>query len=534
MATLEQIGAALKKAAAAGDTAAATKLASAYKAMQGQGSQAPSVNMSVTDAFARKVKTPPPVPSVTDFASQGLSGLNEGIAMGLGAPVDIATLVLNAGSAGINKLTGTDIPQIRSPVGGSDTFRTMLAPTIKEESDDPALRGTRRVMQEVGAWAVPAGGVASKVAKPAKTLLKEAPAVLASGGGAAVAEQLAPDNPLAEFAGQALGSMTPSAAGRLAKRGPKLGSGNVDELRDAKTAAYKEVDNLGVSYTPQAYDNALIKMATELKDAKINPNRHEAAYSVMQDLVAQRGRPMTLTELDQWRQIIRRDLITPSYTNDKLKADAEFGQMMLDQIDDFIGSAAAKDMASGDPLKAAGAITKARELNTRYRKAETLADALYKAKLQTDATGSGGNINNAIRQQIKAILTNPKRSKAFTKGEIMAMESLVKGGKIENLLRLVGKLSPSGNGLMAALGIGGTALNPALAAAPLAGMAAKSVADKATIGKAATLQQMVANGAPPPRMPMPLPSPSLVYAQGANQLERKPIEITIGGLGGAR
>lgn len=40
MATLEQIGAALKRAAAAGDTAAATKLAQAYKAMQAQGPQA--------------------------------------------------------------------------------------------------------------------------------------------------------------------------------------------------------------------------------------------------------------------------------------------------------------------------------------------------------------------------------------------------------------------------------------------------------------------------------------------------------------
>ena len=74
------------------------------------------------------------------------------------------------------------------------------------------------------------------------------------------------------------------------------------------------------------------------------------------------------------------------------------------------------------------------------------------------------------------------------------MEKVVKQGKGEEMLRLIGKLSPSGNGLMAALGIGGTAANPILGAIPLTGMAAKAIADGRTLKKAATLRANIASG----------------------------------------
>lgn len=518
MATLAQLEEGIRRAHAAGNAEHVKALGAEYRRLQSE-SAAPAAPEPPSAA----------APGAMDFASQAMSGVNEGIANTLGFPVEAATLLMNLGSTGINKLTGAQLPMIENPVGGVGTFRQMLSPTIKAESDNPALQMTRRVGQEVGAWTVPGLGVAAKTGAPAAAIARDALSAVSSGAGAAIAQQLAPDNPLAEFAGQMIGGLAPGGVAQLVRGKPKVGKGSVDQLRAAKAAAYKATDDLGVAYTPQAYDKMLVGIAQDIKDAKINPNRHKAAYSVMEDLVGQRGKPMTLTELDQWRQIIRRDLITPSYTNKEMAADAEFGQMMLDKIDEFIASAAGRDVVSGDAAKAADAILVARELNTRYRKAELVADAIYKAQMQTAATGSGGNINNAIRQQIKSILTSPSRSKAFSQAERQLMESIVRGGKIENLMRLVGKLSPSGNGLMAALGIGGTAMNPTLAAAPLAGMAAKSVADKATMTKAAQLQELIASGKvrPLPR-PMSL-SPSVLAAQGANQIANQPIEITVRG-----
>lgn len=529
MATLEQIAEALKRADAAGNVEDARSLAKAYRAMQQSGAQpqpAPAPAMDAT-GFADHLATGEQSsnveragPQPMDFFTQGMSGLNEGIAMGLGAPVDLATMAINAGTTGINKLAGTSIPQIENPVGGSQAIRKgLLAPTIREESNDPALKGVRRVTQEVGAWAVPGGGFAAKAARPIKTLMKELPSAVGSGIGAATAQAIAPGNPLAEFAGQMVGGMTPAGISRVASRGPKAPS--IDDLRIERDKAYEGVKKLGASYTPKAYDDMLLGLAKDVKADNISPTRHERAYSFITDMISRRGKPMTLTELDQLRQEVRRDLITPAYSNPNAAADAHFGDKILDAIDDMIAS----DTTASRTMQVA------REAHSRLRKSELIADAILKATRRAESTGSGGNVNNAIRQNIRAILDNKKKSKAFSKPELQAMETLVKQGKIENLLRLLGKLSPSGNGLMAALGIGGSLINPAIGAASLVGLGAKSLADSGTIRKAEALQRQVAKRPPIPRPPL-LPSPALVYGQASTQMQNRPLDITI--RGGAR
>lgn len=457
-------------------------------------------------------------PNAMDFASQGMSGLNEGIAAGLGAPVDLATMAINAGTTGINALTGSHIPQIENPIGGSQRIREgILAPTIKPESDDPLLKGVRRVTQEVGAWSVPGLGWAGKTGKTLKEAAKELPAVFGSGTGAAIAQTVAPGNPLAEFAGQAIGSLTPGGVSRVTSRGPKPPS--IDELRVTRDKAYEGVKKLGASFAPKAYDDMLVDLVKDAKSDNISPTRHERAYSFIADMINRRGKPMTLTELDQLRQEVRRDLITPSWSNPNAAADAHFGDKIIDAIDEMI----AKDATASQTMQTA------RMAHSRLRKAELIQEAILKATRRAESTGSGGNVNNAIRQNIRAIIDNPKRSKAFTKAELAAMENLVKQGKVEDILRWVGKFSPAGNGLSAWFGLG--AASQGLGVIPAVGILAKAAADTGTIRKANALQRQV-SGAPQVPRPFPMPSPALVYAQGANQLQRKPLEITING--GAR
>ena len=85
MATLEQIGIALKRAAAAGDTAAAAKLAAAYKAAQaqqaGQSAQMPQQTYQIDTGNPMQQGTPAapsgPPQSIGDQLSAGFtSGVN--------------------------------------------------------------------------------------------------------------------------------------------------------------------------------------------------------------------------------------------------------------------------------------------------------------------------------------------------------------------------------------------------------------------------------------------------------------------------
>lgn len=447
--------------------------ASAPKKLKGKVSELPSRQKTLAS-------------EAIDYTSQALSGVNEGIAMLAGAPVDLMSMGMNAGIDMANANLGTEIPNITTPVGGSKMFADFMGPAISPESEEAPKKFVRRIGQEVGSALIPGLGLASRAAKPLEVVGNTLKAAVGSGTGAATANVVAPDNPYAEMAGQLIGG---GATGLIRKGAGAMKAPTSEELQALKREAYKAVDNLGAKYTPQAYSDLTKAVDNAVAAKNISPTRHPKAYSFVQDMRTRFKQGMSLTELDQLRQEVRRDLLRSSD-----EAEQFFGNVIIDEIDDFVAKAGAGQMAAGSGPDAAKAINAARELNTRWRKTELIEDALYAADLKTASTGSGGNLNNAIRQAFRSILTSEKKRRAFTADEISEMERVVKQGKGEELLRLVGKLSPGGNGLMAALGIGGTVANPLLAAVPLTGIAAKTIADSGTVRKAALLRAKVASG----------------------------------------
>jgi len=82
------------------------------------------------------------------------------------------------------------------------------------------------------------------------------------------------------------------------------------------------------------------------------------------------------------------------------------------------------------------------------------------------------------------------------------MRQFVRGNVSENTLRLIGKLSPSGNGLMMALNIGAIAAEPMMAAATAAGAGAKALSEAAAMRGAEALKTMAATGAVPAQQPI--------------------------------
>lgn len=292
--------------------------------------------------------------------------------------------------------------------------------------------------------------------------------------------------------GGGIGAAAPFVGAGLKKlfgRSATAAMPEIDDLFTAKNAAYQQVDQMGGKYTPQAYDGMLRDMIKRMHADNFMPERHGDAYQMLVQLEKMRG-AKSLTELDQIRQIVYRDVIKSSDD-----ATRHFGEIMRDSIDDFISRASPAQMAGGDPQAASQAITAARAANVTLRKAELLNDAVEAAYLRTAATGSGGNINNALRQTIKNILTNPNKVRNFTQSERDMMRKIVEGGgKVDDLLRLVGKLSPSGNGLMAALGLGATVSNPAMAAGPAIGLVAKTISDGTTRRGVDALQRAVRTG----------------------------------------
>lgn len=461
-----------------------------------------AVALARARAAASGVDLPPAIPDRGVFG-QFTSGMTEGAANLLSLPNTVEIGLRSIGPAIGNAMGGDfDMPTESWLPDAGARFRSAADAmgSMTPETDDAAGRFARRVGQELGAGLIPALGVPAKMTALTSTV--------GSGIGAAIAQQAAPGNPYAELAGQLIGGFTPvGMANQIERAGMKVAAPSLDELRRAKSAAYTNVDNLGVQYTPQAMDQLINDMTTA--GARINPMRHPKAASMLEEIKGLSGTSPTLTELDELRQTISRDLIKSSDG-----AERYWGFQFNNALDDFIAKAGPQAMVTGDAIEAATAINQARALNTRYRKAEDFGRQMTKA----DNAG-GGSLQ--VRNKARQLLDNPARTRAYSPEELAALERIVKPSRGEEILRGVGKMAPGGSGLMTALGTGAVIHNPAMASVPIVAQIAKTVADKGAGNKAKQLAAMLAQGG---KVDVPKITPNtekvaraLLMTQAANQ-----------------
>lgn len=272
--------------------------------------------------------------SAPDWLGQGLSGVNEGIGNALMLP-NIAEMGLRSIGPAIGNALGGDFAYPESsflPNVGSrylDMANTMGA--IRPETEDTGDQISRRIGQELGAslpFIMVGGGGA---ANPARTIASELGIAAGSGLGAGVAQQIAPDNPLAEMAGQLVGGFGAAGLQDLGRKiitpfpsnptrenmaqiladegvdltaGQRTGSGNLRyaESELGGNAAQDFMERQSEQFTQAA-----------LKKAGINSNRatpevmkeaYEAAGRAFDDMAA-----ITTVKLDEG---LARDLLTVS------------------------------------------------------------------------------------------------------------------------------------------------------------------------------------------------------------------------------
>jgi hypothetical protein len=263
----------------------------------------------------------------------------------------------------------------------------------------------------------------------------------------------------------------------------------VEALRGAKSAAYGAVDSAGVQYSPDAFKSMVDSIEQAAAKANISPDRHPAATSMIADLkaMADKGTSPTLTQMDQLRQVVRRDVASKHD-----EAEAFFGKRIIDGIDNFIQSAQPADVVSGKSGQASDMIATARSANAQYRKAEAVTDAIDSAKLRAGSTGSGANSDNAIRQNLRRVLENTPN---LTDDEQAALKGLVLGGTGQNLLRFAGKASPAAGGLSSLASLAATTASHGTLGVPLmASAGAKFAADAMTSAKVNDLLDLIAAG----------------------------------------
>jgi hypothetical protein len=264
----------------------------------------------------------------------------------------------------------------------------------------------------------------------------------------------------------------------------------VANIEDLKNAAYAKADQLGAAYTPEAYGGLIDKIASDAKAANISSEIHPAASSVINNLQldakarAVTGEPISLTQLDQVRQMVGRDVASSS-----VKGERYFGKQITGNIDNFISKSGADEMAAGAAPEAASAIQTARDLNTRYMKTQAVQEAIEKA---AGSANISGNLDNKIRTRLNALF---QKSGNWTPEEQAAFQKVNEQTPVQNLIKMAATFSPDNMfKKMIEFGAAPVVAGPAALAVPLAGYAAKKIAGSQVQGNIRQLAETILAG----------------------------------------
>ena len=303
--------------------------------------------------------------------------------------------------------------------------------------------------------------------------------------------------PKAAAAGAIFGAGTQKLADWALKLGNKaampfvasLKTPTVDSLRTAKTAAYREVDNVGGTIFGLDDMSTLYNKASNVaKAADYVPDVHKRVNVVQKMLENKQGQAMTLGQLDKLRQGIWR-------VHSSAKPDEQYIiRGMIDELDGLIDS----KLAGGDNV-----LKLARTANARYKKAELLEDAFDKVNRQMDASGVG-DVAARYKAAVNRILDS-KDLRFFNEDEVALFRAFVKGDISQDAKQAIGKLSPTSGGLMTALSIGGAAIDPTFLVASGTAAAMKKLSESQIRQRAENLQHFLGTGGLPLDVPTPVP-----------------------------
>lgn len=450
----------------------------------------PSFFTSNQEDIKRFIKGEVTLPQIAKgvMPKQGMeipAALGTGLLRGVKGLLETPETIGSLGRMGYEYLTGKDVQPFPEETLAGSTFEKGLKSTTGITSDQIDYRSPNTIEKYVGT----VGEFLPAAVGGAAGLAKRAAIATTAGVGSEAAGQAAEGTGYEPYARMSGALFAPWLGTKTLKTGNKtvnylLGKSgetpSVENLRKAKNMAYNAVDDSDIKFSAQEVDDFILEAVGKVENLDgYVPEVDTQTRAAVNILLKKAGGELTFGDLDKIRQNLHGRLAT---------APNEIGlSSMIDDIDELIAS----NTSSNVLVKAA------RTANARYKKSELLENSLNKAERQAQASGTGGNLVNKYRQAVNNIISNPKQAKFFSKDEVAFMDRFVRGDVEENILRLMGRLSPNANGLMAAINVGLVAYNPALLPISVAGLAGKSAGEARSTQLVNQIQKMIATGVPP-------------------------------------
>ena len=470
--TVDQLRAAAKRAYNAGDIKSAQELIAAGQKLE---------NTSVQNApfrlggFRENLIGSGEIDTPGEYLGDAIKAAGAGGARGIKSLLDLPEMGAGLIRQGYQKVTGQKVePLEETYLGGGFDKGVRGITSLGGDANAIDYRSPNTLGKYAGTIGefVGGAGAATQLTKPIPKLATIA------GGGSEAAGQLTEGTSIEPFARITGALITPGITNQtfkaLAQRSANRPT--VEALKNEKNQAYKLVSQGGEGFDAGDIDDLISASTREASVAGYYPLTDDTTTKALEYLNSLKGRTVYMDDLDK----VRRKL-------GKLykRADDEVAILsIIKSVDDIVASKAETNSL----------VQAARAANAKYSKALLLEKAFTKADKQIASTGSGGNIVNKYRQTLTSISENPKKAQFFTKDELATMDRIIKGNVGANTLRLIGKLSPSGNGLMAALNLGAVAMNPAMLGVSVTAGASKALSERQIIKAVEKLKDLVAAG----------------------------------------
>jgi hypothetical protein len=428
-------------------------------------------------------------PSVgADVAKSGAVGLGKGMINFAGTPGDASNLLAKGSKA------------------AGDYIGGMFGAAPSPEPTGPLLPTSGGIQKEIekhtGEFYKPqttagkyAGTIGETLGNPLTYVGPGGPvtkllAGTAAGAGSEAAGQATEGTEL-EPAARVLGAMAAGSATSAAARGAgnaarRVPSPTTEELHTASQANYNNMKGYGVELHPHVMEQVATNIETELLNEGYRDYipGHNQLFNAIDELRHPIGQNSTISDIDGPRRVLNRLAGNPELRDGARRA--------INEIDTALGNLTPADAAVNGHFipRVAHEAVEARGNYAAFKHAEQLDNATDKAGLMAGSTGSGADIDNKTRQQIRQILTNPKKLRGFSQEEQQQMRRIVNGTFTGNAARLIGKLAPTGvvsGGVSALVGhtIGHTI------GVPVIGGIAKGLSDAATRRANARLSEQV-------------------------------------------
>lgn len=260
----------------------------------------------------------------------------------------------------------------------------------------------------------------------------------------------------------------------------------IEELSAQAKDAYKRASDAGVSIAPESFQNLKNRIGSNLSKDGLDPTLHPQTTAAWKRIRETKG-AVSLEQLETLRKIANDARGTVS------KPDARMAGRLVDEIDAYMGRVGRNDITSGDP-KGFAALREARDLYSRKSKAEEIARLVKRAE-DSAPNFSASGYENALRIQFKQLAMNDKKMRRFNAEEQAAIRKVARGGPLENALRMLGKLAPTGV-ISGTVGVAAATALPGGALIPAAGLAGRYAATRLTRANATAAEELMRRGRP--------------------------------------